>query len=55
VAVDGAPCGSGRVAPGSATDVDAGGGAGIWIGALALVGLVAVGAAGVTHFGDKER
>jgi hypothetical protein len=55
VAVDGAPCGSGRVAPGSATDVDAGGGAGIWIGALALVGLVGVGAAGVAHFGDKGR
>lgn len=55
VKVDGAPCGSGRVAPGSATDVDAGGGAGIWIGALALVGLVGAGAAGWAHFGDKER
>ena len=51
VAVDGAPCGSGRVAPGSATPVDTGGGAGIWIGAPALVGLVGVGAACLTHFG----
>jgi hypothetical protein len=55
VKVDGAPCGSGRVAPGSASSVDSGDGAGIWIGALALVGLVGVGAAGWAHFGDKER
>jgi hypothetical protein len=55
VKVDGAPCGSGRVAPGSATAVDSGDGTGLWIGALALVGLVGVGAAGWAHFGDKER
>lgn len=55
VAVDGVPCGSGRVAPGSATAVDAGGGPGIWVGALAVVGLVGLGAAGWAHYGDKDR
>lgn len=55
VAVKGEPCGSGRAAPGSAIAVDAGGGPGIWIGALAAVGLVAVGAGGWAHFSGKGR
>ncbi len=55
VAVKGAPCGSGRAAPGAAIAVDTGGGAGIWFGALAVVGLVAVGAGGWAHMSGKGR
>ena len=44
VKVAGQPCGSGRVVPHEAIPDDSGAGPGLWIGLLAAVGVVAVGA-----------
>jgi hypothetical protein len=49
VKVAGQPCGSGRRVPHEAIPDDSGAGAGLWIGLLAAVGVVAVGAGAWAH------